>query len=132
MRKKCIQHVIIPGILVITTFLSEARAQDHFSDLEEWKPYTPSRLSWLAVDLNANLRVPMSVNNGYLMTFVPVENEDTILIYVRYLPSVNREAMNIVLNSAREVISIRAKVHGWTSWLKVKEDVRMVARSEQY
>jgi hypothetical protein len=76
--------------------------------------------------LNADLRIAISTNNGYLMNFVPIEKEDTILIYVRYLPSVNREAMNISINSARKVISIKVEHYGWDSWLKVKEDIQMV------
>ena len=119
------QYVTILGILVIITFLTVTWAQDRFPDLEGSKPYTPSRLEWLAVELNANLRVSMSVNNGYLMSFVPIEKEDTILIYVRYLPNVNREVMNISINGAREVISIKTKQYGWNSWLKVREDIQM-------
>ena len=119
------QYVTILGILVIITFLTVTWAQDRSSDLEGAKPYTPSRLEWLAVELNASLRVSMSVNNGYLMSFAPIKKEDVILIYVRHLPNVNREVMNISINSAREVISIKAKQYGWNSWLKVREDVQM-------
>ncbi len=119
------QYVAILGILVIITFLTVTWAQDRFSNLEGSKPYTPSRLEWLAVELNANLRISMSVNNGYLMNFAAIEKEDAVLIYVRYLPKVNREAMNISINSAREVISIKTKQYGWNSWLKVREDIQM-------
>ena len=119
------QYVTILGILVIITFFTVTWAQDRSSDLEGVKPYTPSRLEWLAVELNANLRVSMSVNNGYLMSFIPIKKEDAILIYVRHLPNVNREVMNISINSAREVISIKTKQYGWNSWLKVREDVQM-------
>jgi hypothetical protein len=46
---------------------------------------------------------------------------DTTLIFVRYLPPVDRELMNMTINVAREVISIDAKSRGWSSWLKVKK-----------
>lgn len=59
------------------------------------------------------------------MAFVEAKG-DTILIYVRYIPSVNREAMNMAINGAREVISMDAKSRGWSSWLKMKEEVKMV------
>ena len=119
------QYAIILGVLVIITFLAVTWAQDRSSDLEGAKPYIPSRLEWLGVELNANLRVSMSVDNGYLMSFVPIEKENVILIYVRHLPKVNREVMNISINSAREVISIKAKQYGWDSWLEVREDIQM-------
>jgi hypothetical protein len=93
--------------------------------LEGDKPYTPTRLEWLAVDLNGRLRVDLSEETGYLMQFVPMKGTDTILIYVTYLPSVGRQAMIMSIDSARKVISIEAKARGWSSWLKVDEHVEM-------
>jgi hypothetical protein len=67
----------------------------------------------------------LSLDSGYSMDFIPIEKEDVILIFVKYLPNANREVMNIVINSAREVISIKAKSYDWSSWLKVKEQFQM-------
>lgn len=125
MSEKKHRVAMILGILIIIAFLTGTWAQDHLSTLEGWKPYTPSRLQWLALELNAALRVRLSEESGYSMDFVPIENEDAILIYVRYLPSVNREVMNISINSARDVILIKVESYGWTSWLKVKEDIKL-------
>ena len=66
------------------------------------------------------------LNNKFSMDFVPIEKEDAILIYVRHLPNVDREAMNITINGAREVISIRSGKYGWNSWIEVREDIQMV------
>ena len=96
-----------------------------FGQNEGLKPYTPTRLEWLALDYNARLRVELSESSGFSMGFVDVKG-DTILIYVRYFLSVNRETMNMAINGAREVISMDAKSRGWSSWLKMKEDVKMV------
>jgi hypothetical protein len=112
------------GILVMTTILTHTWAQDR-PFLEGALPYRPSRLEWLAVNLSAELRVPLSVDNGFSMNFVPMVNENTILIYVRYIPSVvNREVMNLAIDGARKVISMISKSHDWDSWLIVKEDVQ--------
>ena len=73
-------------------------AQDQ-SKLEGWKPYAPTRLEWLAVNLNAQLRVDFSAHNSYAMGFVPFEKEDAIIIYVSYLPSVDRPTMNIAISA---------------------------------
>lgn len=93
--------------------------------LEGFKPYTPSRLEWFAVEMNAGGRVELSEASGYLLDFVPIEKEDAILIYVRYLPTVNREVMNMAIESAREIIAMNAKSRHWNSWLRVKEDIKM-------
>jgi len=117
--------IVVLCAVVITALSTFVWAEDRLSKLEGWKPYTPSRLQWLAVELNADLRVPLSEATKYLMAFVPIEKEDTILIQVRYIPSVNREVMNMALSTAREVISIKVKGYGWDLWLRVKEDVQM-------
>ena len=57
-------------------------------------------------------------------------NPETILIYVRYLPTVNREVMNTYIDAAREVIKITAKSYGWDKWLKIREDIHP-AKQEQ-
>jgi hypothetical protein len=117
-RNRCIYLLAIaltPGCL--------AFAQDR-SKLQGWKPYTPSRLEWLAVELNAGLRTDATEANPYSLSLVPLENEDTILIYVLYHPTVNREVMNIAVDTARKAISTTAKTHGWT-WLKVRERIEL-------
>jgi hypothetical protein len=69
--------------------------------------------------------VDLSDSTGYSLDFVPLSATDTLVIYVRYLPSVNREVMNTSIETARKIISMHAKSHGWSSWLKVSEDVEI-------
>jgi len=117
---------LVVALAVVTiSVLATARAQDRTSQLEGWKPYTPSRLEWFAVDLNASDRTQLTEDNGYLLNFIPSEKTDTIIIYVRYMRTVNREAMNLSIDAAREVIKINAKSKGWDGWLKVRENIKM-------
>jgi hypothetical protein len=88
--------------------------------------YTPSRLEWFAVELNAEQRVDLFFDRGFMMSFAGLEKENTLLIYVRYGPTVDREEMNKTINSAREIISMRAKSRGWSSWLRIREDVKLL------
>lgn len=91
-------------------------------------PYTPSRLEWLAVELNAEGRVDLSEASGFSLDYVPIESENTILIFVRYLPAVNREAMNIAIDNARSIVMLKTKVHHWGSWLRVKENIEVAGK----
>ena len=43
-----------------------------------------------------------------------------------YLPSVDRETMNKVIDTVKQVIGINSKSSGRNSWLEVKEQVEMV------
>jgi hypothetical protein len=89
------------------------------------QPYTPTRLEWLAVELNSSLRVELSTDSQYSMDFVPIAKDDAILIAVTYLPGVQREVMNITIESAKKLIDLESKARGWTAWLKVQEHVEM-------
>src|SRR5678816_989935 len=95
---------LIFGLTIALVMTTVAFAQEKQAPLEGWKPYTPTRLEWFAVTMNAGLRVELSEANGYSLDFVPIQNEDSILIYVRYLPTVNRQVMNMSIDSARKVI----------------------------
>jgi len=113
--------LLILFMLITVTFVW---AQEPLSSLEGLKPYTPNRLEWLALGMNASCREDLMVNN-YSIDFIPLVDKDTILIYVRYLPTVNREIMNRAIETVKEVVSMTAESYGWSSWLKVKEDVAM-------
>ena len=92
------------------SIVSPAIAVEHSQFIPEgMKNYIPSRLEWLAVELNAMHRTDMHDLEGYLLFFIPLEKENTILIFVRYTPQTNRKAMNIGIDTARKVIEIDAK-----------------------
>jgi hypothetical protein len=87
-------------------------------------PFTPTRIDWLTTTLQASLRDEALDTNGYTLQITSPDPE-TILIYVRYRASVNREAMNISIDTAREVIQITANSYGWENWVKVRENIQL-------
>ncbi len=116
-------------VLIACVFLAAVTfvlAQDLRDKLEGWKPYTPTRLEWLAVDLNATRGVRLTLEEGFAVRFDPIEKEDCILISVLHFPTVNRKAMNTEIEWSRKIILTTAKRYGWDKWLKIKEDIQMV------
>jgi hypothetical protein len=107
-------------ITIITLVLLCSGA--HASEGSE--PYSPSKLEWFAMDMNVSSKTDIS-DGGMMMMFVGLEKSNEVLIYVRYLPSADRELINTRIKNARELIKIRAKNYGWDNWLKIKEDVKM-------
>jgi hypothetical protein len=87
------------------------------------QPFVPTRIDWLTTTLQASLRDDQMQATGFLLQITSPDPE-TILIYVRYLPDVNREVMNMSVDSSREVIQITAKRYGWDRWVKIREDVQ--------
>lgn len=89
------------------------------------QPYIPNRIEWLALVLNSQLRQDLTVENPFSLNIVNLDHE-TILIFVRYQPTADREILNMAVETAREVTQITAKSYGWGRWLKIKERVEMV------
>jgi hypothetical protein len=86
-------------------------------------PFTPTRIGWLTTTLQASLRTENLRTDGFQLEITSPDPE-TILIYVRYMPNVNREIMNMNIDGARKVIQITAKSYGWDKWVKIREDVQ--------
>lgn len=87
-------------------------------------PYTPTEIEWLALIMRAGLRQDVSTDHPYSLDIIPVDHE-TLLIVVRYQPTVNREMMNRTIDTAREAIRSTAKRYGWDKWVKIRESVEM-------
>jgi hypothetical protein len=86
--------------------------------------YAPTRIEWLTTVLQAQLRQDFGDGNRFQLLIASPDHE-TVLIYVRYLPSVNREVMNLAIQGARNVIDVTARGYGWSQWVKIREDVEM-------
>ena len=87
-------------------------------------PYTPTEIEWLALTMRASLRQDASTDSPYSLDIILMDHE-TLLIVVRYHPTVNREIMNRTIDTAREVITSTAKSYGWDNWVKIRERVEM-------
>jgi hypothetical protein len=88
------------------------------------QPYVPNRIEWLALVLNSQLRQDSTTDSPFNLSIVN-SNHETILIFVRYHPNMNREIMNMAIDTARKVIQITVNSYGWDKWVKVKESVEM-------
>ena len=113
------------AISVLVGFTAYGQLSKHQRELQGVKPYIPTRLEWLAVELNAYYRTDDLGGLGYTITFISNEKEDTILLYVHYMRSANREAMNLAVDSARKVFNITVQSKGWDDWVRLKERVEM-------
>ena len=87
-------------------------------------PYTPTEIEWLALTMRAGLRQDASSDHPYSLDIIQVDHE-TLLIVVRYQPTVNREIMSRTIDTAREAIRSTAKSYGWDKWVKIRESVEM-------
>jgi len=89
------------------------------------KSFTPTRLEWLVLEVNTLSRVDFTSGHKFGME-VQGGGPDTVLVFVRYQPTVNREVMNTAIEGMRREINSAAKRHGWESWVKIREDVKLL------
>jgi hypothetical protein len=69
-------------------------------------------MDWLIVELQACCRHDGLSLDGFDLQFISPDPE-TVLIYVSYLPTVDRAAMNITIDSVKKVVDIKARSYGW-------------------
>lgn len=109
------------GAFLSLTLLSAQRTAHPGSE-----PFMPTRMDWLIVELQACCRTDgLSVEGERFELQFTNPDSETVLIYVSYLPTVDRAAMNIAIDSARKIIDIKIKSYGWQDWVKVREDVHV-------
>jgi hypothetical protein len=118
------KHVIwvLTGMFALG-FVAVLLAQVDSSKLEGQKPYTPTKLEWLAVKINTICGIQLTRDSEYGIYFVPLPQTNTIVIQVQHWPDVNRANMNKMINQVRKRIDQEAKDYGWDKWLQVKEEI---------
>jgi hypothetical protein len=112
-------------VVAISAVFAQLPAPQH--ELQGIKPYTPTRLEWLAVELNVrgSSDYIFIESLGYRIAFVPYINEDTIVLSVLHARNANRKLMNRDVDAARKLFDMAVKNKGWDSWVKLREKVEM-------
>ena len=119
MRKQTAILLIVLSV-VVTVFTMEVLGQEKKLS-EGMEPYIPTKLEWLMVEMISQYGANYLDLWGFTIWFSGYNNDNTINIRLQQTPSVNRELMNFSVKNAREVINGAAKMRGWDSWLKIKE-----------
>ena len=122
-RRKLFSAVIIVA-LVITSYQSGGRAHAQAKLAPGLEPYTPTRIEWLTMDLEASNRVELSSETGCSLDYATADS-DTVTIFVRHLPTADRRIINMAVDTARKLITSSAKRYGWDGWVRVREDIEM-------
>lgn len=116
---------------IIASFILTTALAEPTQSKPGLQPYVPNRIEWLALVLNSQLRQDVTVDSPYSLNIVNTDHE-TILIFVRCWSNVDREILNMAVNTTREVIQITAKSYGWEKWVKIKERVKMVKPKDRH
>lgn len=117
-------RIIIAVAFILLLDLSPGWAQQQRRLSPGAESYTPSRIEWLWLHLQASNSTQISSDNFFSVDYVH-NNNDTITIFVRYLPQADRSILNARIESVKKIAQMTAKSYGWDSWVKFVEDVKI-------
>ena len=80
--------------------------------------YTPTRLDWLLVLLNARFQI----EHPFRLYFKTGDDGKSICIMVSYSGDVDKRIVDEWIHRAKDVVLEVAASYGWDSWLEVKVD----------
>jgi hypothetical protein len=82
--------------------------------------YTPTRVEWLALQLEADYRDENFENVGqYSIGFAP-KFPNTIMILVNYTGAASAANVDTAIDVARILVKKEASNYGWSDWVKVE------------
>jgi hypothetical protein len=113
------------ALMLFAALVLPAKAEKDQPSHPGVESYSPTKIEWLAVVCQADLRSEISEESMFQLS-ITYSGPETIVIYVRYLPAVRREIMNRYIATARNVIKTTAKGYGWESWVKIEENIQMI------
>lgn len=110
------------GILLMLLLPLISLAQEQKENHPGLTPYIPTQIEWLALIADSVVHHKATIEEPFFISVIH-EDHETLQIFVRYSSNVNREIMNLTIDSAREIIRMKAKSYGWQNWVKIRERV---------
>lgn len=93
--------------------------------LQGGEAYAPTKLEWLALEIEASHRFSGLQPHGFNVGFWASPNDDAIVIAVQQLPNADRQSINIMVKTYRQVIQNYAQKHGW-DWVSIREEYKEI------
>lgn len=90
-------------------------------------PYTPTRLEWLTVDLEASYHQDFSRDSNYSLHYLP-KPPNTVLIFVHYTAETSTGNLEKAIDAAKQQVNQDASSHGWSSWVKVEVQRKLIKK----
>lgn len=85
--------------------------------------YTPTRLDWLTVMLNAQFRYDNAISDRFSLSYLPGQDGKTVYVIVKHFADANKKRMDERIDLAKKAVSAVSELYEWDSWLEVKVDV---------
>ena len=118
--------LIIPVVCVLL-LLAAFVVRSNPSTQPGMLPYTPTRLEWLAVDLEASYHQDFSRDSDISLHYLP-KPPNTVLVILHYTSQTSPETVDRAINTAKELVTADASSHGWSSWVNIEIQRKLVKK----
>ena len=87
-----------------------------------FEDYTPSRLEWLAMELNSLFPyLNITYSNIEINTvFIPKGDGKTLVLMVRYPEGTDSNIIQEYVQNGEEYVKKFAEIHKWDSWVEIE------------
>jgi hypothetical protein len=98
-------------------------------------PYTPTKIEWLALTVNAQLQYERHAEDLYEVFVIQADHETLEILIRDHLGQSSRhrgttklEIMKSQIKTTRDLIMATAKRYGWENWVRIREPVEVSPR----
>ncbi|MDE0086200.1 MAG: hypothetical protein OXU23_10840 [Candidatus Poribacteria bacterium] len=81
--------------------------------------YTPTRLDWLTVMLNAQFSYDNVVSDRFTLSYLPGVDGKSLSVIVKHFADADKERMEERIDLAKKAVSAVSEMYNWDSWLEV-------------
>jgi hypothetical protein len=120
---------LLLGLLGGTSvLLRSVRAQSPAIDRPGDAIYTPTKLEWAALDLQASYgQTNWTSETPVMINFLPHNDGDTVICLLQYTPETPAVTVKIDRDSTQKVFDMYAHNSGW-SWLRLQFQEKILPR----
>lgn len=92
------------------------------------EPYTPTKVEWAALDMQASYGNPNWTNDDPVMiNYIDAGDGATIVCVLHYTPDVTAQVVKLNRDTAQKVFDKYVEGRGWT-WLRLRFDEKVLHR----
>jgi hypothetical protein len=105
---------------VVASFVAGLQVHSHAAPPTEpgMMPYTPTRIEWLALELEASFHQDFSSDSPYALHYIAA-TPNTIFIVVQYRNNAPIGVVDKAIDVAKRLVNAHASSNGW-SWVKIE------------
>ena len=89
-------------------------------------PYTPTRIEWLALDLEASYHQDFGHDSGVSLHYL-AKPPNTVLVFIHYTSEASAEAVDNAIETAKQLVKQDGASHNW-SWVKIEVQRKLIKK----